>query len=43
MITWFHDGVPDEEKNPEDIAGRIVAVNFASIHNSSWVSSGDKL
>lgn len=36
MMTWFYEGVPDEEKNAEDIAGRLVGVNFASIHNSSW-------
>jgi hypothetical protein len=37
MITWVYDDAPEEEKNAEGIASRIVATNFAAIHTSGSV------
>ncbi|PVG01140.1 cytochrome P450 [Serendipita vermifera] len=36
LITWLLKDAPKEESSLEDIARKVMVVNFASIHNISW-------
>lgn len=43
LISWLIAEAPESEQNVEDIALRILTINFAAIHTTSMVSLGPHL